>query len=121
MRADQIAFKFEPLVRHPLVVQDPRTFQPLGSAKDITLSVPRFTGFSPMGDESRRHDAFANVKQISLSGVPYPLQPLRSGGREFGSLVKRLPFRPFMTAPSGILRVVPHYRTHRGNSLSMVM
>jgi hypothetical protein len=91
MRAEQIALKFEPLVRHPLVVQDPRTFQPLGCAKDFTLSVPRFTAFSPMGDESRRHDAFANVEQISLSGVSDPVQPLGSGSREFGGLVKRLP------------------------------
>jgi len=91
MRADQIAFKFEPMVRHPFVIQGPRTFQPLGSAKNFTLGIPRLTGFPPMGDESRRHNAFANVEQTGLTSVPNPVQPLGSWSRELGVLVKRLP------------------------------
>jgi hypothetical protein len=107
MRSDQITFKFEPLVWQPLLAQDPRTFQPLGSAEDITLGGPRFTGFSHVAAKSRRYDPFTNVKQTWLRRVPYPVQSLGRCSREVGGLVERLPAGPHMTTPPNILRAVP--------------
>ena len=95
--SDQVGFKFQSLMRLPLIVEHPRALERAGFGESLALRVVSFTGPAQMLTEPRADAPLTDVDH-NLPGLA--ANPIQASTRWRTGVGERDPCRPRMSAPT---------------------